>query len=362
VSASPAIRLPDPSLVVLVGAPGAGKSHWAREWFDARQVVSSDQLRGVVGLDEYDQRASKDAFAVLDLIVERRLKRRLTTVVDSTALERERRAAYIAAARKAKVPVFAIVFETEDDVCRARNRERARPVPANVLKGQLETARMLRAAIHAEEFDGAYVAGPIEVVPREYLHAPAFAARQKEAPVPLQFGVHVSRFDADVASVAGAAEAAGFTQLTVMDHFVQIPGVGREWEDMLESYTTLGYMAGVTSTIRLHALVTGITYATSRTSGRRSRPSTSSPAGARSVDSAQPGSSASTSCTGGGSLRSPSATSCWRTRCSCSPCCGVPGRLPSKDGPSRSPKPCATRDRCRNGSRSSSAAAARSAR
>jgi F420-dependent oxidoreductase-like protein len=45
-----------------------------------------------------------------------------------------------------------------------------------------------------------------------------------------------------------------------MDHLLQIPQVGREWEDMLESYTTLGYLAGVTETIRLGTLVTGITY------------------------------------------------------------------------------------------------------
>jgi F420-dependent oxidoreductase-like protein len=45
-----------------------------------------------------------------------------------------------------------------------------------------------------------------------------------------------------------------------MDHFLQIPQVGREWEDMPESYTTLAYLAGVTRTIRLGTLVTGITY------------------------------------------------------------------------------------------------------
>jgi F420-dependent oxidoreductase-like protein len=45
-----------------------------------------------------------------------------------------------------------------------------------------------------------------------------------------------------------------------MDHFVQIPQVGREWDDMLESYTTLGYLAAATERIRLGTLVTGITY------------------------------------------------------------------------------------------------------
>jgi F420-dependent oxidoreductase-like protein len=217
-------------------------------------------LRAVVGLGEHDQRASKDAFAVLDLIVERRLKRRLTTVIDSTALEPERRRAYLAAARAAKVPVVAVMFDTDDDVCRTRNRERANPVPANILKGQLTTAAALRASIGDEGFDAVESPGPVTLVPPEYLHAPEFAARQKEDPVSLTFGIHVSRFSGDLAGVARAAEEAGFEQLTVMDHFVQIPGVGREWEDMLESYTTLGYLAGVTSTMRLGTLVTGITY------------------------------------------------------------------------------------------------------
>ena len=63
------LRLPDPCLVVLVGATAAGKSHWAARWFEPDQVVSSDRLRAVVGRSERDQRASRDAFEVLDLIV-----------------------------------------------------------------------------------------------------------------------------------------------------------------------------------------------------------------------------------------------------------------------------------------------------
>jgi predicted kinase len=39
------VRLPDPCLVVLVGATGAGKSLWAQTWFNAGQIVSSDRLR-----------------------------------------------------------------------------------------------------------------------------------------------------------------------------------------------------------------------------------------------------------------------------------------------------------------------------
>src|SRR4051795_852406 len=105
------MRLPDPCLVVLVGASGAGKTHWAQAWFPSDQVVSSDRLRAVVGTGERDVRASRDAFEVLDLIVAKRLARRLTTVVDSTGLEPKRRAAWRALAERYGVPAHAVVFD-----------------------------------------------------------------------------------------------------------------------------------------------------------------------------------------------------------------------------------------------------------
>ncbi len=125
------IRLPDPCLVVLVGASSCGKSHWAAQWFHPDAIVSSDRLRAVVGRGEHDQRASKDAFEVLDLVVDKRLRRGLVTVVDSTALEADRRRAYLSLAARHGVPVYAVLFEPDEqllprsqpDACRARAAE-----------------------------------------------------------------------------------------------------------------------------------------------------------------------------------------------------------------------------------------------
>jgi F420-dependent oxidoreductase-like protein len=63
-----------------------------------------------------------------------------------------------------------------------------------------------------------------------------------------------------VADQARAAESAGFSLVTVMDHFYQIPGVGPVTDPMLESWTTLAALARETTTVRLGTLVTGVTY------------------------------------------------------------------------------------------------------
>src|SRR6185312_13005110 len=218
-------------------------------------IVSSDRLRAVVGTGERDVRASRDAFEVLDLIVAKRLRRRLITVIDSTGLERARRDAWRQLAERHGVPAYAVVVDAPAAEVRRRNRDRPSPVPAKVVAGQLREAAAAGAALAAEGFAGVHRAGPVELVPPAFLTAPQAALRQQEDPMTLAFGLQVSRFDwpghpattaQELAAVARAAEEAGFTSLWLMDHMLQIPQIGREWEDMLESWTTLGFLAGVT--------------------------------------------------------------------------------------------------------------------
>ena len=60
--------------------------------------------------------------------------------------------------------------------------------------------------------------------------------------------------------IARSADQAGFDLIGVMDHFFQIGSLGPPEREMLEAYTTLGYLAANTSRARLLTIVTGAVY------------------------------------------------------------------------------------------------------
>ncbi|HET8915299.1 MAG TPA: ATP-binding protein, partial [Propionibacteriaceae bacterium] len=146
-------RLPDPAIVVLAGAAGSGKSTWSAAHFRTAEVVSSDVLRATVGSGPADLEATADAFALLDQIVAARSKRSLTTVIDTLGLDRERRTDYQRLAREAGLPAVLVIMNTAAALCRERNRERDRPVPAPVLTDQLRKIKKLLDAAQDEGWD-----------------------------------------------------------------------------------------------------------------------------------------------------------------------------------------------------------------
>ncbi|MBH8557280.1 polynucleotide kinase-phosphatase [Hymenobacter negativus] len=118
------LKLPELSLILLIGSTGAGKSTFARRLFKPTEIVSSDACRGLVADDENDQSASKDAFELLHYLVAKRLKRGLLTVVDATNVQAEGRKPLVALARQYHVLPVAIVLDVPESVAQERNAER----------------------------------------------------------------------------------------------------------------------------------------------------------------------------------------------------------------------------------------------
>ncbi len=85
----------------------------------------------------------------------------------------------------------------------------------------------------------------------------------------MKLGIHLPDFTwpggpprvaSQLTDIAQGAEDAGFEMLTVMDHLWQIGVIGPPEHEMLEAYTTLGYLAARTSRVSLLAMVTGVVY------------------------------------------------------------------------------------------------------
>ena len=271
--------IPDPALVVLVGPAGSGKSAWASGRYRNSEVVSSDRLRAVVGSGEHDLDASDDAFALLDHIVAARVRRGLTTVVDTLGLDQARRRGYLELARRHAMPAVVVLFTTGPAQCRRRNRARDRPVPAAALDAQLRRMRAVTGEIPAEGWDlvlaadtaQAATSQPATIQP-EPSHTPGAhraAREQRRAPARLGFILQLSRFGWDddpggpaawLAAVARNAARAGLRGIALMDHLIQIPQVGRAWEPIPEPWVTLGMLAALEPDLRLGTLVTPATF------------------------------------------------------------------------------------------------------
>jgi polynucleotide kinase-phosphatase len=156
------LELPCPSLVLLVGASASGKSTFARRYFAHTEIVSSDACRALVSDDETDQNATVDAFEVLNTIVEKRLQRHLTTVIDATNVQPEARRPLLALARKYHMLPIALVFDLPSAVLDARNVARAEgtgrpPIPSRVVAHQRRDLHRGLKTLRREGFSHVFV-------------------------------------------------------------------------------------------------------------------------------------------------------------------------------------------------------------
>ena len=152
------IKIPDLSLVVLVGVSGSGKSTFAARHFLATEVISSDFCRGLVSDAENDQSATGDAFDLLHFIAGKRLAAGRLTVADATNVQPSARQPLVELARRHHVLAVAIVLDVPEATCAARNAARAdRAFGSHVLRQQQGQLRRGLRGLRREGFHRVYV-------------------------------------------------------------------------------------------------------------------------------------------------------------------------------------------------------------
>ncbi|MBI2123081.1 MAG: AAA family ATPase [Armatimonadetes bacterium] len=147
------LRIPDPSLVILCGPAGSGKSTFARNHFRETAIVSTDRLRAMISDDESNMAVSGEAFDLFHQITAVRLRHGLLAVVDSTAVSKEARRELRQLGRRAGVPVTLIVFDISEATAVKWNEARERRVGRPVIRRQWEQLQEALKEISREAYD-----------------------------------------------------------------------------------------------------------------------------------------------------------------------------------------------------------------
>lgn len=152
------LEIPDPSLVLLIGSSGAGKSTFAARHFSPTEVISSDHCRALICDDESDQTINAQAFGLLHHIARLRLTQQRLTVIDATNLQFRARRPLLRMARANHLPIVALVFNIPLTTCLRHNRTRPqRVVNEEVLEQHRQQLAATLARLEREGYHQIYL-------------------------------------------------------------------------------------------------------------------------------------------------------------------------------------------------------------
>ena len=159
------ITFPELSLIVLIGASGAGKSTFARKHFKPTEILSSDYFRGVVSDDETSMDATKDAFDVLHYIAAKRLAAGKLTVIDATNVQQSSRKSLLELAKKYHCFAVAIAFNLPESICHERNKQRPdRQFGSHVVRNHTNSLKRSLRHLKREGFRFIYKLNSVEEI------------------------------------------------------------------------------------------------------------------------------------------------------------------------------------------------------
>lgn len=176
------LLIPELSVVVLIGTSGSGKSTFARKHFLPTQILSSDTFRGYICDDENSLEHNAPTFEALHYMLAKRLEVGRLTVVDATNVQKMARASLIEIAEQFHALKVAIVVDTPEEVCHARNATRPdRQFGPHVVKGQRADLRRSIPNLKYERFHKIYFIKPEQMDSVEIEYEPSWSSKPQEA-------------------------------------------------------------------------------------------------------------------------------------------------------------------------------------
>ena len=173
------IKLPELTLVLLIGPSSAGKSTFAQKYFLPTEVISSDFCRALLSDDENNQEVTPDAFELLHYIAAKRLRLGKLTVIDALNIRKEDRAKLVRLAKDNYALTTAIVLETSIKTMFERHHLRPdRAFGGHVLEKQYDTFRRSLGGIKSEGFGHVYFVDPQEEL--TIIRTPLFNNKKQE--------------------------------------------------------------------------------------------------------------------------------------------------------------------------------------
>ncbi len=143
-------------IVVVVGLPGSGKTTYLET--HRLPSLSSDAIRKLLADDETDQTIHARVFPTMRYLLYHRIAiGRPVTYMDATHLTPQERRPYIQIARLFNCSVEALFFDVPLEICKERNRRRARVVPEEALERM--AAKLVPPTVD-EGFDSVTVVRP----------------------------------------------------------------------------------------------------------------------------------------------------------------------------------------------------------